>query len=223
MTDEFGNEVFDSPWDGEVATTDSSALAYYKNKVAEFQEVLVSLDRTYVDLVDIGNYVYAANDADAIAEYEALISQFDSRRAAVVGAAEAVQLATQGANALGLNLPTVQVPIGLAGLPALPLIALAGAAAGAVTIIAFSKDFFASVRDYVQRMQHLDAIRELPEVERAAAIAALRKTEAQASEALALQNRSPITAFSDGVKWLAIAGVAYFAYKAWSESRHGNR
>lgn len=185
-------------------------LDYYRNKVREFQEVLNNMDaaaavaRQTID-EEISPDVTAAMQ-DALAEYDAKKWQFKS-------AAEALNFAINGVNAVGGNFPNLTLPSGLAAVPLVAGAAIAGALAVAAALVVWGRDWIAGVNDRLKTEQVLGAVTD-PD-KRAALAEAIVKTDAaqRASEV------SPLTNIATMVKWVAIAAVGYFALQAYQRSR----
>lgn len=192
-------------------------LDFYRNKVREFQQVMDSLDWVGGELRNSGAIAYLLGDPDYIAEYEQLIAEFDSKRSLFVNAAQAIQLASQGINAVGVNFPTVQVPFGLQAVPLIPLGAMAAAVAGAVALITWAREFFKRVSRYAERAQTIEAIMQLPEEQRGAALATMQKLEHDAEVAEAAAGQSPLSALATIVKWGAVAGIGYLIWRQLSK------
>lgn len=195
---------------------------FYRNKVRQFQDTLLSLEPAYYDLQAAGQI--AALDPEAYEQWLALVQEFENKRSQFGTVGQAINLASQGINAVGVQFPSVQLPGGLAAAPLVPLAAAAAAVGAAVLLINWTVEFFKAVREFAARWQHLDAIKALPEGERAAALATLQKTEASAAAAVAAASASPLTSIATITKWVAIAGGAFLIYKLMNEGlKHGNR
>lgn len=195
------------------------SLDYYRGKVREFQQVLYALDLTGRDLYEAGTVAYASGDADAVAAYESLQADYDAKRSQFVTVAEGIQLASQGINAAGVEFPQVQIPFGLGAVPLVPLAAAAGVVAAAVALITWASEFFRAVREFAQRAQHLSAIMQLPEGERASSLEKLRKLELTAQQSELATQQSPLQSLATIAKWGAVAAVAFFAYRAFVNSK----
>jgi hypothetical protein len=202
-------------WEDETAPS-ALTVDYYRQKAQQFQAVLILLDQTGRDLYDAGTQVYASGDSEAIAEYESLQAEYDSKRDTFRNIAEGINFASQNINAAGIEFPTVQIPFGLGGIGIAPLVAAAGIIAGAAWAISWATGFWRTVAAAVARWQHLSAIMALPEGERATALEVFQRTEKNAETAIATANESPLTALSNLAKWAAIGVLGYVAYRAIS-------
>jgi hypothetical protein len=221
--DSFGGWLYDATHPDPVNPAGSGdnalTLNYYRTKVNEFQQVLYAMENTGRELYDSGIFAYASNNPEMIAEYETLWAEFDGKRNTARAIAEGIQLASQGINAIGIQFPSVQMPMGLGVIPLAPLAAAAGVIAAAAALIAWANGFWRTVQDYAQRWQHLSAIEMLPEHERAPALEQFRKLENAAKVAEIQSAQSPIAALATFAKWGAIGLLGIMAFKAWKESR----
>lgn len=196
---------------------------YYRTKVQEFQRVMELLDVTGRDLEETGYYAYAANDETLMVEYHQLKNAFDSKRGQFLAAAQAIQLASQGINAMGVNFPSVQVPIGLAAVPLVPVAAIAAAVVAATALISWAMGFWNAVGEYIKRAQHLTAIGELPPEEKAAALATFQKLEASVETAKAETDKSPLNHLATLGKWAVIGGGLFLVYKFILQGNHNGK
>lgn len=181
-------------------------LDYYRNKIREFQIHLNALAATADTLTELRERV---SDPNLISEIDAWLADFAGNRSALFAAAEAVNLAANSANAVGVRMPVLQIPQGLAALPPLAIAAIAGAVAGTAWAISYAVERVAAARALVSRNEMLAL---LPENERAAALAAEQKIEAAQRNA-----ESGVSAIAGAVKWIALAVAAWFGYKAIRE------
>lgn len=182
-------------------------LDYYRNKIREFQVHLNALAATADTMTELRSQV---SDPNLLAEIDDWLADFGSNRNALFAAAEAVNVAADGANALGVRMPVVQIPQRLAALPPLAIAAIAGAVAGTAWAISYAVDRVAAARAIVARNETLAL---LPEEERAAALAADQKIEFAQRNA-----ESGISAIANVVKWIAIGVAAWFGYRAVREA-----
>lgn len=200
----------DTGYEGSIPSESVSRFAdldYYRNKIREFQVHLNALAATADTMTELRSQV---SDPNLIAEIDDWLADFGSNRNALFAAAEAVNVAADGANALGVRMPVVQIPQRLAALPPLAIAAIAGAVAGTAWAISYAVDRVAAARAIVARNETLAL---LPEEERAAALAADQKIE------LAQRNaESGISAIAHVVKWIAIGVAAWFGYRAVREA-----
>lgn len=200
----------DAGYTGEV--TDSAGVSrfadldYYRNKVREFQIHLNTLAATADTLSELREQT---TNEELAAEIDAWLDDFASNKSALYAAAEAVNVAAQSANAVGVRMPVLQIPQQLAALPPLAIAAIAGAVAGTAWAVSYAIEKVAAARELVTRKQMLEL---LPEEERAAALAADQKIAlAQASA------EGPIGSIANAVKWIALAVAGWFVWKAISE------
>jgi hypothetical protein len=140
------------------------------------------------------------------------LDAFDSKKTVIRGAAEALNLAVAGINAIGGNLPSVRLPQGLAAVPVAALAAAAGAVAVAAALIVWGRDWIAGVND---RLKTREVLSQIPESQRGAAASDLLRIEATARSA----GSSPLANVANIVKWAAIAAGIYFAFQAFNKGR----
>lgn len=230
MVDEFGNVVDDLPIgaimdDTELYTVTNTPGAgapsvlspdYYRQKAVEFQRSLVLLD-------EAGNALYSVmqvimDDETAYNEWYALLTEYNNKRAQFKLAAEAINFASSGLNAIGVNFPRLQIPGGLGNPAFLPI---AAAVAGAVVLISWATGFYQTVGAALKRWQYLDAIQALPEQERAQAIDKLNQAELVVEKALAENEGGTLGSVATIAKWAALAAIAYFGFKIWNDMNRG--
>ncbi len=205
--------------------TNYLSLDYYKNKVVEFQKTLAFLDDTYNTLFELEDIVYP--DDEAYDEWFALLEQLESKKTQFRIAAEAINFASNGMNAVGVNFPKLDIPANLAGslgiAPIVGIAALAAAVAGAVGLIVWAQGFWETAQGAIQRWQYMAAIEQLPAAEKAAAITRLRDAESKIEVAKAATQESSLSSFASLFKWAAVGGVVLLAYKVYKDSGYGNR
>jgi hypothetical protein len=185
----------------------SQDVGYFTRKINEFQGMVYDLDTTEANL---RSFIQDYNITD-----EVLLDQldaFDSKKTVIRGAAEALNLAVAGINAIGGNLPSVRLPQGLAAVPVAALAAAAGAVAVAAALIVWGRDWIAGVND---RLKTREVLSQIPESQRGAAASDLLRIEATARSA----GSSPLANVANIVKWAAIAAGIYFAFQAFNKGR----
>ena len=188
-------------------------LNYYKQKLAEFQSMLFELDNTAESAFRI---MALTPDTETAAEMQALLDQWDGKRYQFKIAAEGINLAIAGANAFNVDLKKLSVPQSLgfapAAVPAVPisLAAVAAAVAASAMLIIWGRDWIAGVNERAKLSLQYDNL--TPEV-RDQVIQEQMKIEQSQRAA----NESPISVIAGSIKWIAIAAVAFFAYRAFSK------
>ena len=184
-------------------------LDYYRQKINEFQNVLVQMDAAAEGaqgLIDIG-----VSDVSLLEDLNALLAEYDIKKGYFRTAAEALNLAISGVNLIGGNFPVVNIP---RGMNAVPLVAAAGIAAALVVaagLIVWGRDWIKSVDERARRSQILQALPEGPQ--RAEAARAMAKIDGAVREA----EESPLASIAQIVKWVAIAGLVYFGLQTFKE------
>lgn len=185
------------------------SLDYYRSQVTKFQDVMNALDGTIKTLGEMRALI-PEQSTEMIDQWESLWNEAIDKRWQFRTAAQAINLAAEGLNAIDVRFPELSIPQTLQGLGFAPL-ALAGiaaAVAGAAALITWGNNYITSVRAWAQTREMLALLPEEKQQEWA------QKTlELQAQESVA--NGSPLSNIAVIIKWLAIAGVGYFAYQAF--------
>jgi hypothetical protein len=183
-------------------TGENSSMDYFRNKARDFQIVLNNLDIIDKSLMDV-RYEINGQD-DLLAEWADLYDELQSKKSQFKLAAEAINLASNGLNALNVRFPQLSIPSGL-GNP-VPVVAVTAAIAGAAVLIYWSSQFIPRVfnfLDYLVSVQFAD-----PE-NRQRIIQIKEKTNNE----IAKNGGGSLNQLTTIVKWVVIAGGAYFAYK----------
>ena len=183
-------------------------LDYYRQKIVEFQNVLVQMDSA---AEGAGDLIYIVDDVALLEDLNGLLAEYDLKKGYFRTAAEALNLAISGVNLVGANFPAVKIP---RGMNAIPLVAAAGIAAALVVaagLIVWGRDWIKSVDERARRSQILQALPEGPE--RAAAARAMAKIDGAVREA----EESPLASVANIVKWVAVAAVIYFGLQTFKE------
>ena len=205
----FGNSlgaVGESAMPGETASP--IQLDYYRQKIVEFQNVLVQMDSA---AEGAGDLIYIVDDVALLEDLNALLAEYDIKKGYFRTAAEALNLAISGVNLIGGEFPKINIP---RGMNAVPLVAAAGIAAALVVaagLIVWGRDWIKSVDERARRSQILQALPEGPE--RAEAARAMAKIDGAVREA----EESPLASVANIVKWVAVAAVIYFGLQTFKE------
>ena len=182
-------------------------LDYYRQKINEFQSVLVQMDdaaQGAQGLIDL-----QIDDAELIYDLNGLLAEYDLKKGFFRTTAESLNFAISGVNLIGANFPSIQVP---RGLNAVPLAAAAGIAAGlavAAGLVIWGRDWIKSVDERARRAQILEAIPN--EARRSDAARELLRIDGALRESEA----SPLTSIAELVKYVAIAGLIYFGLQTF--------
>lgn len=198
--------VGDSPMQGDTASP--IQLDYYRQKIVEFQNVLVQMDSA---AEGAGDLIYIVDDVSLLEDLNALLAEYDIKKGYFRTAAEALNLAISGVNVIGGNFPVVKIP---RGMNAIPLVAAAGIAAALVVaagLIVWGRDWIRSVDERARRSQILQALPEGPQ--RAQAALAMSKIDGAVREA----DVNPLASIANIVKWVAIAGLVYFGLQTFKQ------
>jgi len=193
------------PYDEPTDTASPLSLDYYRQKVLEFQQVINALDETGRTVDALIRDVGAGELADDLI---ALQSEFAAKKSQIKIAAEAINFAASGANAIGIRFPVLSVPRTLGAAPIVAGAAIAAAVAAAAAIVVWGRDWIAGVNE---RLRNAQLMEQVPEADRARIAEAIVQTDA----ALAQANQSPVSAIAGIVKWIAIGVAAFYAYEAF--------
>lgn len=216
LTDEWGNPISENEPAPVVAAPGSPtvfSLDYYRNKVAEFQQVLLEMDGAAA----IARQMIQDDVSPEItAGYQADIQAFESKKGQFRAAAEALNFAISGANLVGGNFRPVRVPGQLAALPVAVLAGIAAAVAVAGGLIIWGRDWIAGVN---QRTAEAARLASLTPEARERVIRAQQELEAAQKRA----EGSPITAIAGAAKWIGWAVAAYFVWRAFETFSKGRK
>lgn len=206
MLGDAGADNSDPSYTGATPGASPLSLDYYRAKYAEFQQVLTAMDRAYNAGVDL----WAVTEDEPLA---LLLDEYEAKRGTVKATAEALNFAANAVNSAGGRFPVLSIPGSLGALPA--LLVPAGVLAAVAAIIVWGRQFIAGLVAYMQDAQAL-AAQDTPE-KKAALAAALAKARAAQAEA-----DTPLASAANIVKWAAIAGAAFLAWRAFSDYRDKN-
>jgi len=184
---------------------ESVTLDYFRGKAAEFQELLGNLDRvgSQIELMlqDGINDVQLRNDLTQRWQ------ELQARKGILKTTAETINLAIGAAN---LEIPRLSLPTTLGAVPVLVGAAAAAAVAGVAALITWGYGWIAGVNARLRQAQLLEGLS--PE-DRGKVAQTLAQTELAQAEAGA----SPIQSLAGVVKWIAIAALGYFAFRAYQQ------
>jgi len=183
------------------------SLDYYRNKVREFQQVINALDETGRTVDALIREIGAGELADDLI---ALQAEFASKKTQIKIAAEAINFAASGANAIGIRFPVLSLPQTLGAAPIVAGAAIAAAVAAAAGIIVWGREWILGVN---QRLREAQLLEQVPEADRAKVAQAILQTDAAVAEA----NESPLTSIAGIVKWVAIGVAAFYAFEAFKK------
>ena len=206
LTDEWGNPISEgepAPVVAAPGTPSVFSVDYYRNKVTEFQNVLLEMDAAAAIARQM---IQDDVDPEITAGYQADIQAFEGKKGQFRAAAEALNFAISGANLVGGGFKPVRVPGQLAALP-LPVIAgVAAAVAVAGGLIIWGRDWIAGIN---QRTLEAARLATLTPEARERVIRAQQELEAAQNRA----EGSPITAIAGAAKWIGWAVAAYFIWR----------
>ena len=181
-------------------------LNYYQRKVAEFQQTVNAVDQAAYGLrmvldLDISD--------DARLPVLALLSDFEMKKSELRTAGEAINAASALANTVGIKLPQVNLQT-LGALPLVP-IGVGAAIAGALFLIGSLVSWMVSwISEANQAIDTLSQLEGLSPDQKTTVLVAKEQTkQAQA------QTQTGLGSIANIVQWVALAGVAFFAYQAF--------
>ena len=182
-------------------------LNYYRQKINEFQNVLVQMDSAAEGaqgLIDIG-----VSDVSLLEDLNALLAEYDLKKGFFRTAAEGLNFAISGVNLVGADFPNIKIPRGMNAIPLVAAAGIAAALAVAAGLIVWGRDWIKSVDERARRSQILEALPEGPQ--RAQAAQAMALIDGAVREA----DASPLGSIAQIVKWVAIAGLVYFGLQTF--------
>lgn len=195
-------------WGEEQPTQEASAfsLDYYRQKALEFQSTLNALDTSYRAATTA--LESQATDLDTAEYLSNWIAQFLEKRDQFRMAAEAINAAASGVNALGGRFPVMSIPQTLGIAPVLVPVALVGVIAAAAALVVWGNNAITGLNERLKRAQLLDNANPS---QKAALVAAMSDSDesVRQSQATTLSSIAPI------VKYGALALAAWLGYKAW--------
>ena len=181
-------------------------LNYYQRKVLEFQQTVNAVDQAAYGLrmvldLDISD--------DARLPVLALLSDFEMKKSELRTAGEAINAASALANTVGIKLPQVNLQT-LGALPLVP-IGVGAAIAGALFLIGSLVSWMVSwISEANQAIDTLSQLEGLSPDQKTTVLVAKEQTkQAQA------QTQTGLGSIANIVQWVALAGVAFFAYQAF--------
>jgi len=195
---------------GFTGTNSPVSLSYYQQKIVEFQNLLNGMDRAYT----AANDLYWENVDPALADdLKKYLDDFDSKKWEFRAAAEALNLAINGANLVGADFPSITVPSTLGVVPLVAAGVIAAAVATAAALIVWGNTWLQGLNQRLRDQELLSQVSDPAKKD------ALIKTQLEVEAATAEANASPLSSISNIVKWLAIGAVAYFAFNAYKQVR----
>jgi hypothetical protein len=184
-------------------------LDYYRQKINEFQNVLVQMDSAAEGaqgLIDIG-----VSDVSLLEDLNALLAEYDLKKGFFRTAAEGLNFAISGVNLVGADFPNIKIPRGMNAIPLVAAAGIAAALAVAAGLIVWGRDWIKAVDERARRSQILEALPEGPQ--RADAARAMAKIDGAVREA----DANPLGSIANIVKWVAIAGLVYFGLQTFKQ------
>lgn len=204
-----GESPATGPYDEPTDATSPLSLDYYRQKVREFQQVINALDETGRTVDALIQEVGPGELADDLI---ALQSEFLDKKSQIKIAAEAINFAASGANAIGIRFPVLSLPQTLGAAPIVAGAAIAAAVAAAAGIIVWGREWILGVN---QRLREAELLKQVPDADRAKVAQAILQTDAAVAQA----NESPLASIAGIVKWVALGVAAFYAFEAFKKIR----
>jgi len=195
---------------GFTGTNSPVSLSYYQQKIVEFQNLLNGMDAA---ARAAQSALWDDIDPKLSTDLQTYLDEYDSKKWEFRAAAEALNLAVNGANLVGGDFQNITVPNTLGLVPLVAAGVIAAAVATAAALIVWGNTWLQGLN---QRLRDQELIGSVTDpAKRDQLIAAQVAVEQAAVEASA----SPLSSISNIVKWLAIGAVAYFAFSAYKQVR----
>ena len=187
-----------------------TAISYYQQKINEFQNLLNSMDAA---AQAAQSALWDDIDPKLSEDLQAYLDEFDGKKWEYKAAAEALNLAINGANLVGGEFTPLAIPTTLGVIPLVTAGVIAAAVATAAALIVWGNTWLQGLNQRLRDKELLASVSD--PAKRDALIAAQVAVDQAAVEA----NASPLSSISNIVKWLAIGAVAYFAFSAYKQVR----
>ena len=195
---------------GFTGTNPPVSLTYYQQKIVEFQNLLNGMDAA---AKAAQSALWDDIDPTLSKDLQDYLDDFDSKKWEFRAAAEALNLAINGANLVGGDFQNITVPSTLGVVPLVAAGVIAAAVATAAALIVWGNTWLQGLNQRLRDKELLASVTD--PAKRDQLIAAQVAVEQAAVEA----NASPLSSISNIVKWLAIGAVAYFAFSAYKQVR----
>ena len=193
---------------GFTGTNSPVTLSYYQQKIVEFQNLLNSMDAA---AKAAQSALWDDIDPKLSADLQAYLDDFDSKKWEFRAAAEALNLAVNGANLVGADFPNVTVPSTLGVVPLVAAGVIAAAVATAAALIVWGNTWLQGLNQRLRDQELIASVTDPVKRDR------LIQTQLEIEQATVEANASPLSSISNIVKWLAIGAVAYFAFSAYKQ------
>jgi len=195
---------------GFTATNSPVSLSYYQQKIVEFQNLLNGMDKA---AQAAQSALWDDIDPQLSKDLQAYLDDFDSKKWEFRAAAEALNLAINGANLVGADFPNVTVPSTLGVVPLVAAGVIAAAVATAAALIVWGNTWLQGLNQRLRDQELIGSVTDPAKRDK------LIQTQLEVEAAAVDANASPLSSISNIVKWLAIGAVAYFAFSAYKQVR----
>lgn len=195
---------------GFTGTNSPVSLSYYQQKIVEFQNLLNGMDAA---AKAAQSALWDDIDPKLSADLQTYLDDFDSKKWEFRTAAEALNLAVNGANMVGADFTNITVPSTLGVVPLVAAGVIAAAVATAAALIVWGNTWLQGLNQRLRDQELIGSITDPAKRDK------LIQTQMEVEAAAAEANASPLSSISNIVKWLAIGAVAYFAFSAYKQVR----
>jgi hypothetical protein len=195
---------------GFTGTNSPVSLSYYQQKIVEFQNLLNGMD-TAAKAAQAA--LWDDIDPKLSADLQTYLDDFDSKKWEFRTAAEALNLAVNGANMVGADFTNIQVPSTLGVVPLVAAGVIAAAVATAAALIVWGNTWLQGLNQRLRDQELINSVTDPAKRDR------LIQTQMEVEAAAVEASASPLSSISNIVKWLAIGAVAYFAFSAYKQVR----
>jgi hypothetical protein len=195
---------------GFTGTNSPVSLTYYQQKIVEFQNLLNGMDAA---AKAAQSALWDDIDPKLSADLQTYLDDFDSKKWEFRTAAEALNLAVNGANMVGADFTNITVPSTLGVVPLVAAGVIAAAVATAAALIVWGNTWLQGLNQRLRDQELIGSITDPAKRDK------LIQTQMEVEAAAAEANASPLSSISNIVKWLAIGAVAYFAFSAYKQVR----
>jgi len=195
---------------GFTATNAPVALSYYQQKIVEFQNLLNGMDAA---AHAAQSALWDDIDPKLSNDLQTYLDDFDAKKWEFRAAAEALNLAINGANLVGADFPNITIPQTLGVVPLVAAGVIAAAVATAAALIVWGNTWLQGLNQRLRDQELIASVTDPAKRDK------LIQTQLEVDAAAAEANASPLSSISNIVKWLAIGAVAYFAFSAYKQVR----
>jgi len=195
---------------GYTGTNSPVSLSYYQQKIVEFQNLLNGMDAA---AQAAQSALWDDIDPKLSTDLQTYLDEYDSKKWEFRAAAEALNLAINGANLVGGDFQNITVPSTLGVVPLVAAGVIAAAVATAAALIVWGNTWLQGLNQRLRDQELINSVTDPAKRDR------LIQTQMEVEAAAVEASASPLSSISNIVKWLAIGAVAYFAFSAYKQVR----